>query len=81
MKSIVEALQPELMVMSNPHCPKVGFTFGQEIFETLKAPHHSMLCIEDQPNTHISLPPLELHDPIAHALEESYIASTHAQHK
>ena len=67
--------------MLGPCYPEVGFTSGQEIVETLKAPHHSLLCIEYQPNTQISLPPLELHDPIAHALEESYIANTHAQHK
>lgn len=67
--------------MLGPRCPKVGFTFGKEIVETLKAPHHSIHFIKYQPNTQISLPPLELHDPIAHALEESYIESTHAQHK
>jgi len=67
--------------MLGPRCPEVGFTSGQEIVETLKAPHHSLLCIEDQPNTQISLPPLGLHNPIAHALEESYTASTHAQDK
>ena len=67
--------------MSSPCCPEVGFTFDKKIFETRKAPHHSLLCIKDQPNTQISLPPLELHDPIAHALEESYTTNTHAQHK
>ena len=77
----VEALQPKLMVMSSPRYPKVGFTFDQEIFETPEAPHHSSICIEDQSNTQISLPPLELHDPIAHALEESYTASTLVQRK
>ena len=30
--------------------------------------------------TQIMLPPLELHDPIAHALEESYIESTRVRH-
>lgn len=29
---IVEALQPELLVMSGPRSPEVGFAFGQEIF-------------------------------------------------
>jgi len=77
----VEALQLELMVMSGPRCPEVGFTYGQEIIETLEAPHHSLLCIKHQPITQISLPPLKLHDTIAHALEESYTTSTHAQHK
>jgi len=67
--------------MSDPRCPEVGFTSGQEIVETLKAPHHSLFCIKYQPNTQISRPPLKLHNPIAHALEESYTASTHAQHK
>lgn len=67
--------------MSGPRCPEVGFTSGQEIVKTLKAPHHTLLCIEYQPNIQMSLPPLELHDPITRALEESYIESTHAQHK
>ena len=67
--------------MSGPRCPKVGFTSDQEIVQTPKAPHHSSVCIEDQSHTQIMLPPLELHDPIAHALEESYIAGTRAQHK
>ena len=69
------------MVMSGPRCPKIGFTSYQEIVETLKAPHHCLLCIEDQPNTHISIPTLELHNPIARALDESYTTGTHAQHK
>lgn len=67
--------------MSGPRYHEVGFTSSQEIVETLKAPHHSLLYIEDQPNTYILLPPLKLHDPIAHALEEYYTASTHAQCK
>lgn len=65
--------------MLGPRCHEVGFTSDQEIVETRKAPHQSSVCAEDQPNTQISLPPLELHDPFAHALEESYIASTLAQ--
>ena len=47
----VEALQPDLMLMPSPRCPKVGFTFDQEIFETPKAPHHSSVCIDDQSHT------------------------------
>jgi len=70
-----------MMVMSGPRCPEVGFTSDPEIFETHKAPHHSLLSIEDQPNTQILLPPLELHDPIALALEEYYIARTLVQRK
>lgn len=80
LQTIME-LQLELMVMSVPHCPEVGFAPHQEIFETCKAPHHSLLCIQDQYNIHIALPPLDLHDPIAHALEESYTACTLAQCK
>jgi len=64
--------------MSGPYCLEVGFTSNQEIFETLKAPHHSFVCIEDQSHTQVMLPPLELHNPIAYALDESYIVSTHA---
>jgi len=72
----VEALQHELMVMSSPHCPEVGFTSDQEIAETPKASYHSSICIKDQYNTQITLPPPESHDPITHALEESYTIST-----
>ena len=46
----VEAHEPEMMVMSVRCCLEVGFTSSQEIVETLKAPCHSLLCIEDQPN-------------------------------
>jgi len=67
--------------MSGPHYPDVGFTFDQEIVQSPDTPHHSSICIEDQSHTQIMLPPLKLHDPIAHALEESYIASTCAQCK
>ena len=67
--------------MSSPHYPKVGFTFDQENVETTKAPHHSSLCTEDQSHTQILLPPLKLHDPITHALEESYILSTCARRR
>jgi len=62
--------------MSSPHCLEVGFTSNQEIVEILEAPHHSYVCIEDQSHTYIVLPPLQLHDPIAYALEKYYIAST-----
>jgi len=77
----IEALQPELMVMWDPRYPKVGFASDQEIVQTLKDPHHSSVCTQDQYNTQILLPPLELHDPIAQVLEESYIASTRARRK
>ena len=40
----VKELQPELMVMSGPCYSEVGFTSGQDIFETFKAPHHSLLA-------------------------------------
>ena len=77
----IEALHPEMMVMTGPRCPEVGFTFDWEIVETHKAPHHSLHHTEDQPNTQISLPPLESHDPIALELEESYTSSTLARRK
>lgn len=69
------------MVMLGPRCPEVGFSSDQEIVQTFKAPHHSSTCTQDQSNTEILLPPLELHDPVIHALEESYLASTHAWRK
>jgi len=77
----VEALQPELMVMLGPRCLEVGFAFDQEIVQILKASHHSSICTQGQSKTQILLPPLELHNPVAHTLEESYIASTHMQRK
>lgn len=67
--------------MLGPRCPEVGFASDQEIVQTLKASHRSSICTQDQSNTQILPPPLELHDPIAHALEETYIASTHARCK
>jgi len=67
--------------MLGPCCLEVGFTSDQKFFETPKAPHHSFVCIEDQFHTQIMLPPLEPHDPIAHPLEESYIARTCARLK
>ena len=69
------------MVISGPRYPEVGFTSNQEVFETPKAPHHSSVCIEDPSHTHVIFPPLELHDPVTHALEESYIASTRVRRK
>ena len=69
---VVEALQPEMMVMSSPRCPEVGFTSDQEIVQSPKAPHHSYVCIEDQSHTH---------DTITHALEEFYIIITRARCK
>jgi len=77
----VDALQPKLMVMSSPCSLGVSLTSSHEIFQSPKAPHHSSVCIEDPSHSHITLPPLELHDPITHALEESYIASTRARCK
>jgi len=44
---IVKELQLELMVMLGPLFPEVGFTSDQEIVQTLKAPHHLFVCIED----------------------------------
>jgi len=77
----IEALQPKLMDMSGPHSFGVSLTFDHEIFQSPKAPYHSSVCIEDPSHTHITLPPLELHNPIAHALDESYIASTCSRRK
>ena len=74
----IKALQPKLMVMSGPRSLRVSLTSNHETVQSPKAPHRLFLCIEDPPHTQITLPPLELHDPIAHALEESYIASTHS---
>ena len=77
----VEALELELMVMAGRRCLEVGLTFKHEIVQTPEAPHHTYVCIEYQSHTQISLPPLELHNPIAHALEESYTTSTLVQRK
>ena len=66
------------MVMSSPLSLEVSLTSDHEIIQLLKDPHHSSIGIEDPSHTQITLPPLKLHDPISHALEESYIASTHS---
>lgn len=47
----VEALQRELVAMLGPRCLDVRLTSSQEIVETLKAPHHSLIFTKDQPNT------------------------------
>jgi len=47
----LKALQPKLMVMLGPRCPKVAFPSDQEIVETPEAPHHSFLFLEDQSHT------------------------------
>ena len=43
----IEAPQPKLMVMVGAHYHKVSSTSNQKIFETPKAPHHSLLHVED----------------------------------
>ena len=73
---IVEALQPEMISMSSPHSLGVSLTFDHETVQSPKAPHRSFICIEDPSHLHITLPPIK-HNPIAHVLEDSYIASTH----
>jgi len=77
----VEALQLMLMVMSGPCSLGVSLTSDHEIVQSLKAPYHSSACVEDPSHSQITLPPLELYDPIVHELEESYTASTRVQHK
>lgn len=77
----IEALQPELMVMSGPRSLGVSLTSDHETIKSPQSPHHLSVCIEDQSHTQIILPPLELRDPISHALEEPYIANTHARCK
>jgi len=78
---VVEALQPELMVMSSLRCVEVDSTLDQKSNETPKAPHHSPIYIEDQSSLEIPHPPPESHDPIAHALEESYTTRTFSKCK
>ena len=62
-------------------CHEVSLTSDQEIVELPKPPHHSSLCIEDQSNTQFVLPLPKSHDPISHALEESYTRRTLARCK
>lgn len=50
-------------------------------FESPRAPHHSPIHIENQSNSRFSHSPPESHDPITHALEESYVASAIAKRK
>jgi len=77
----VEALQPELMVISDPHYLEVNSTLDHKFVETPKASHHSPFCIEDQSSSQISHHPPKSHDPITQALEESNTMSTHVKHK
>ena len=67
--------------MLGPHSLGIILTSNHETVQSPKPPHHSSICIEDPSHTQITLPPLKLHDPIAHALEECYIANTHSQSK
>ena len=67
--------------MLGPRFLGVSRTSDHGTIQSPKAPHHSFVCIEDPSHSQITLPPLELHDPIVHALEESYITSTHSRHK
>lgn len=64
--------------MSDPWSLEVSLSSDHEIIQSPKAPHRSSICIEDPSHTQITLPPLELHDPIAHDLEEFYIANSHS---
>ena len=54
----VKALQLELMVISGPRCLEVNSTIDQKLYETPKAPHHSLIYIEDQSNSQSSHSPL-----------------------
>jgi len=69
-----------MISMSSPHSLGVSLTFDHETVQSPKAPHRSFICIEDPSHLHITLPPIK-HNPIAHVLEDSYIASTHMWRK
>jgi len=62
--------------MIGPHYIEVDSTSNQKFVETPTASHHSPVYIEDQSSSQSSHPPTKSHDPIAHALEESYTMST-----
>lgn len=72
----VEALQPELMVMSCSRSLEISSTSDKKSVESPQTPHHSLVHIENQSNSQFLYPPLESHDPFAHVLEESYMTST-----
>ena len=71
----LRALRPKLMVMSGPRSLGVSLTSNHEIVQSPKAPHQSSVYIEDPSHSQIALRPLDLHDLVSHALEESYIAN------
>lgn len=77
----VKTLHPELTVMEGSHNPKDISPSDKKSIESPQAPHHSHVCIENQRDPQISHPPSESNDPIAYALEESYVASHVAKQK
>jgi len=78
---VVDTLQTELVVMLGSCSPKVSSASDQETVESPQAPHHSLVHIENQSDLQISHPTLESHNPITHALEESYVANHVAKQK
>lgn len=63
------------MVMSDSRILEVSSTSDQKSAESPQAPNHSLVHIENKPISHFSYRPPEENDPIAHALEESYLSS------
>jgi len=77
----IEAFHPKFMVMSGFHSIEVSSTSNQKPVELPQDAHHSLVHIENQCDLQVSHPPLESHDLITHALEESYIGSHVAKRK
>lgn len=76
-----KALQPELMVMSSSRSLEVSSTSDKKYVESPQAPHYFLVHIENKSSLQFPHPPPESHDPISHALEESYVVSTIAKQK
>jgi len=61
--------------MLGSHSLEISSTFDQNGIEYFKAPHHSVVHIENQSPLQFYHPPFVSHDIIAQSLEESYVAS------
>ena len=62
---VVEALHPELMVMSGSRSLEISSNSDQNSDVSSKAPHHFGVHIEDQSLLKKFHPPSALHNPIA----------------
>lgn len=52
------------MLIASPRCLQANSASNHKYVETPQAPHHSLICIEDQSSLQISHPAPQSHDPI-----------------